>query len=77
MIFFATWMQDLELGQPEPAKDATRRRGCCGGACTFILAHWSKAVVLALVITVIVLFSVRVRAYSLGIPLESAASLRQ
>ena len=54
--------QDVELagGLPGAAKGAARRRGCCGGVCGFVLAHWSKAVVLAIVITVIVLFSVRV-----------------
>ena len=51
--------QDVELGQRLPAA-TVRRRGCCGGVCSFVLAHWSKAAVLALVITVIVLFSVRV-----------------
>lgn len=58
--------QDVELGQGPSAlpKSAVRRRGCCDccrGVCSFVLAHWSKAVVLAIVITVIVLFSVRVR----------------
>ena len=43
-------------------KVATERRGCCGGVCAFILAHWSKAALLAIVITVIVLFSIRVGA---------------
>lgn len=56
-------MQGVELG-PGPVRSAAagQRRGCCGGVCTFILSHWSKAALLAVIISLIVLVSVRVRA---------------
>ena len=55
--------QDVELGPgPVCTAAAQRRRGCCGGVCSFILSHWSKAALLAIIVSLIVLVSVRVSA---------------